>query len=88
MLFIKEILPYVLSFVVLFLAELFGSLRDIKMMKGDKSAHALLNAICSGLWCVKIAVVVSAPITIITGFIGAFIGVVTSYWITDRLNKK
>lgn len=81
----KEVLPYILSFIVLFLAELSGALRDLRMLKANKWQHALFNSFSSALWCIKIAIIVSAPITIITGALGAFAGVMCSYWLNDKI---
>ncbi len=68
------VLPYVISFATLFLAELCSALHSLYASKGYPQRFALCGALSSALWCVKIVVIVGTPATIITAFLGAYLG--------------
>ena len=65
---------YVISFLVLFVAELCSSLHSLACAKERFQMAAITGAISCALWCVKIVVVANQPYTITTGFVGAYLG--------------
>lgn len=85
-------LIYLLSFLILFCAEICSTLHSLYAIKHNKQAVALFGAISSALWCVKIVVTVNQPLTIITAFIGAYVGTLAAFSLekklTERFNKN
>lgn len=75
---------YLLSFLVLFLAEICSTLHALYAVKHKKHGVALFGSLSTALWCVKIVVVINQPFTIITAFIGAYVGTLVAFY----LNKK
>jgi hypothetical protein len=75
---------YIISFAVLFCAELSGNFHGLATVKGNRQMAALCGAISSALWCVKIWVVCSQPLTIITAFIGAYFGAICAWKINEN----
>lgn len=71
----------------MFLAEGFGTLRDIYLLKQNKHLQSLFNGICSALWCVKVVVVISQPISIMTGFLGAYLGSYFAFWLENIIKN-
>ncbi len=65
---------YIISFLVLFSAELCGNLHALSTVSANRKMAALTGALSSALWCVKILVITNQPLTIITAFIGAYAG--------------
>lgn len=78
---------YLLSFIVLFLAEMCSTLHSLCAVKNNKHGVAFFGAVSTALWCVKIVVVVNQPLTIITAFIGAYLGSLFSFYLMKRFNK-
>ena len=76
---------YIYSFVILFCAEMCGILRDFYVIRNNKIAVSLLNAIASMLWCLKVIVIVDQPSTLITAGIGAFFGAYFAFYIHKKL---
>lgn len=78
---------YILSFFTLVLAEFFGIMRDLFTIRHHKVGTSLCNALGSMLWCIKIAIVVSDPFTIITAGLGAFTGSYLAFSMSKILDK-
>lgn len=81
-------LIYVISFLILFFAEICSTLHSIYAVKHNKQGVALFGAISSALWCVKIVVVINQPLTIITAFTGAYIGALSAFELDKYLTNK
>jgi hypothetical protein len=77
---------YVLSFLILFFAEICGTLHGIYLVRGRKYMVALFGGISSALWCVKIIVIIDQPLTIITAFIGAYFGTLIAFYLEKKFN--
>jgi hypothetical protein len=71
---ISKMKMYILSFCVLFSAELLQNLHTLFTVKSNRQAAALTGAISSALWCLKILIICNQPLTIITAFVGAYLG--------------
>jgi hypothetical protein len=69
-----KMILYITSFSVLFLAELCGNFHALATVGGKRQIAALTGAMSSVLWCVKIVIVTNQPMTIISGFFGAYFG--------------
>lgn len=80
-------LLYILSFVILFCAEICGTLHGIFLVKGKKFWVAFFGGISSALWCVKIVVVMNNYFTIITAFAGAYLGTLAAFYVEKKLMK-
>jgi hypothetical protein len=78
---------YLLSFLVLLFAELCTTLHALYAVRGSKHGIALFGAISTALWCIKIVVVVNQPLTIITAFLGAYVGSIIAFDIHKKLTK-
>lgn len=76
---------YILSFLILFLSEISGTLHGIYLVRNRKYMVSLFGGISSALWCVKIVVVVNQPLTIITSFIGAYFGTLMAFYVEKKL---
>lgn len=50
---------YLLSFLILFFAEIFSTLHSLYAVKHKKHGVALFGALSTALWCLKIVVVVN-----------------------------
>jgi len=81
---ITEILLYFASFIILFLAEIFSTLHVVYLTRNKKLMVALCGGISSALWCIKIVIVVSQPLAILTGFLGAFSGTLVAFKISQK----
>ena len=80
---------YLISFIVLLLAEMVSSLHSLCVMRNKKHGAALCGATGTALWCIKIVVIINQPFTIITAFIGAYIGTLIAFWFNKKyLNKE
>jgi hypothetical protein len=75
---------YLVSFLVLFFAEICSTLHSLYAVKHKKHGVALFGSLSTALWCIKIVVIINQPFTVITAFIGAYIGTLTAFY----LNKK
>lgn len=80
-------LVYVFSFLILFSAEICQTLHSLFAVKGNKQNTALFGAISSALWCLKIVIIVNQPLTIITAFIGAYVGSLFAFYLEEKINK-
>lgn len=78
---------YVLSFFVLFFAEICGTLHSLYAVKHKKHGVALFGSLSTALWCIKIVVVINQPLTIFTAFIGAYIGTLTAFYLNKKLKN-
>ena len=78
---------YLLSFLILLIAEMCGSLHSLCAVKHNKHGMALFGALSTACWCIKIIVIISQPLTIITAFIGAYIGTLISFWFNSKFLK-
>lgn len=76
---------YILSFLILFFAEICGTLHGIYLVRDRKYMVALFGGISSALWCVKIIVIIDQPLTIITAFIGAYFGTLIAFYVEKKL---
>lgn len=76
---------YLISFLLLFFAEICGTLHGIYLVKDRKYMVSLFGGISSALWCVKIVVVVNQPLAIITAFIGAYFGTLVAFSMEKKL---
>lgn len=65
---------YLLSFSILFIAEIMTQLHQLATIRGYKQLSAITGASGSALWCIKIVVVCNQPMTVITAFAGAYFG--------------
>jgi hypothetical protein len=74
-----NIILYLISFVVLYIAEIAGTLHGIFLIKDKKHFVAIFDGISSVCWCIKIIVVINQPLTIITAFIGAYMGAMSAF---------
>lgn len=79
---------YVISFFLLFFAEICGTLHGIFLIKGRKYLVALSSGISSALWCIKIVVIVNQPLAILTAFVGAYTGTLTAFYIEKKILKS
>jgi uncharacterized membrane protein len=84
----KDLFLYILSFLILFFAEICGTLHGIYLVQNRKYMVALFGGISSALWCVKIVVVVNQPLAILTGFLGAYFGTLTAFSVEKKLKTK
>ncbi len=84
----SDYLIYLLSFLILFFAEICGTLHSLYAVKRSKQGVALSGAISSALWCIKIVVIVNQPVTIITAFIGAYAGTLAAFHLEKKLTKQ
>lgn len=75
---------YITSFLLLFFAEICGTLHGIFLVKGKKYLVALAGGISSALWCIKIVIIVNQPLAIITAFAGAYLGTLTAFYIENK----
>lgn len=82
-----EIALYIISFFTLLFAEMCSALHSLYAVKHKKHGVALFGALSTALWCVKIVVVFNQPLTIITAFIGAYIGTLIAFRIDEYANK-
>jgi hypothetical protein len=80
----NQVYLYIISFVVLFCAEICSTLHSLYAVKHRKHGVALFGSLSTALWCIKIVVVIDQPLTIITAFIGAYTGTLAAFY----LNKK
>lgn len=76
---------YIISFLILFVAEICGTLHSIYLVQGRKYMVSLFGGISSALWCIKIVVVVNQPLTIITSFIGAYFGTLAAFYMEKQV---
>lgn len=81
----NNILLYLLSFIILFFAEISTTLHGIFLIKNKKYLVALFNGISSALWCIKIVVIINQPLAIISGFIGAYLGTLVAFYLEKKL---
>ena len=65
---------YIISFLILFIAEICTQFHQLATFKNRKYIAALTGALGSALWCIKIVVVLNQPLTILTAFIGSYFG--------------
>jgi hypothetical protein len=72
---------YILSFLILFSAEICTTLHSLYAVKYKKHGVAFFGALSSALWCLKIVVIVNQPLTIITAFIGAYVGTLCAFYL-------
>jgi hypothetical protein len=72
---------YLISFIVLLLAEMFSALHSLCVLKNYKHGVALFSALGTACWCIKVVVVINQPLTIVTAFIGAYVGTLIAFWI-------
>jgi hypothetical protein len=79
---------YLLSFTILFCAEICSTLHTLCAMKNNKHGVAFFGATSSALWCAKIVVTIDQPKTIITAFFGAYIGTLMAFYLEKKINKK
>lgn len=79
---------YLLSFMILFGAEICSTLHSLYAIKNSKQGAAVFGALSSALWCVKIIVIVSQPLTIVTAFVGAYFGSLVTFFISEKLSPK
>lgn len=80
---------YILSFIILFCAEICSTLHSLCAIKNKKHGVALFGALSSALWCAKIVVTIDQPKTIITAFIGAYLGTLSAFYIDKKyINNK
>jgi hypothetical protein len=70
---------YLLSFFVLLLAEMCSALHSLYAVKHSRHGVAFFGACSTALWCIKIVVIINQPLTIITAFIGAYIGTLVAF---------
>jgi hypothetical protein len=77
---------YLISFLVLFLAELCGNFHALATVKGKRQTAALTGAFSSVLWCLKILIITNQPLTILTGFLGAYFGSLCAWKIGIKSN--
>lgn len=70
---------YILSFLILFLAAICNTLHSLFATKGNKQGVALCEAFSTALWCIKIVVVMNQPLTILTAFVGAYVGSLVAF---------
>lgn len=84
---IASILLYLISFGILFLAEICQTLHSLFIVRDNKHKAALTGAISSALWCIKIVVVINQPLTILTAFLGAWLGSYCAFEIEKKLSK-
>jgi uncharacterized protein involved in cysteine biosynthesis len=78
---------YILSFLILFFAEICGTLHGIYLVKGRKYMVSFLGGVSSALWCVKIIVVMNQPFSIITAFLGAYFGTLAAFNLEKKFGK-
>lgn len=79
---------YVISFIILFCAEICSTLHALCAVKANKHGVAFFGATGSALWCAKIVVTIDQPKTIITAFIGAYIGTIVAFYLEKRFSSK
>jgi hypothetical protein len=80
-------LIYLVSFLILFCAEMCSTMHSLYAVKHKKHGVALFGALSTALWCVKIVIIINQPLTIITAFIGAYIGTIVAFKLHKRLDK-
>lgn len=78
---------YLLSFLILFFAEVCSTLHSLYAVKHKRHGVALFGSLSTALWCVKIVVVINQPLTIITAFIGAYIGTLFAFYLNKKLKN-
>jgi hypothetical protein len=78
---------YLISFLILFCAEICSTLHTLCAVKNKKHGVALFGAISSALWCAKIVVTIDQPKTIVTAFIGAYVGTLVAFWLEKKFGK-
>lgn len=78
---------YFISFLILFLAAICNTLHSLFATKGNKHGVAFVEACSTALWCIKIVVVMNQPLTIVTAFIGAYIGSLVAFKIHKLFDK-
>ena len=79
---------YLISFLVLFFAEMCSALHSLYAVKHKKHGVALFGALGTALWCIKIVVIVNQPLTIITAFIGAYLGTLAAFYLNKKLKNE
>ena len=75
---------YILSFIILFFAEICQTLHTIYVSKHKNQLAALFAALSSALWCIKIVVIINQPLTIITAFIGSWLGAIVAFKLESK----
>ena len=70
---------YIISFLVLFFAELCSSFHTLACVKNNFKIAALTGAFSSALCCIKILIIANQPLTIITAFAGAYLGSICAW---------
>jgi hypothetical protein len=78
---------YLLSFIILFCAEICSTLHTLCAVKNKKHGVAFFGACSSALWCAKIVVTIDQPKTIITAFVGAYIGTLVAFYLEKKFNR-
>lgn len=81
-------LLYILSFIILFIAELCGTVHYLFAIKNNKHGMALMGGLSSAFWCIKIVVIINQPFSIITGFMGAYLGTWVALIIDSKIKTK
>lgn len=84
----SPVLLYIISFFVLVFAELCGTMHQIYVVKNKKYMVALFDGLSSALWCIKIVVVIDQPLTITTGFIDGYVGVLIAYKLEEKFSNR
>lgn len=78
-------LIYIASFLILFTAEIMTQLHQLMTINNKKQLSALTGASGSALWCLKIVVVYNQPLTILTAFLGAYLGSLVAWKINASI---
>jgi uncharacterized membrane protein len=76
---------YILSFLILFCAEICSNIDSLFAVRNNKNGMAIAGAFSSALWCLKIVVIVNQPLTIISAFIGAYFGALMAFYIDKKV---
>ena len=79
---------YIASLLILFFAEIFTTLHSLYAVKHKKHGVALFGALGTAMWCLKIVVILNQPLTIITAFIGAYIGTLVAFYLEGKFSDK
>lgn len=77
---------YIVSFIILFCAEICSTLHTLCAVKHKKHGVAFFGSMASALWCAKIIVTIDQPKTIVTAFIGAYVGTLVAYYLEKKFN--